>query len=212
MAYGSTAIPRQSRTDVRDATLILIMLLATVVPSGSIAQAVPPPFELSGVNCRTPVYASDHLVCADPELRAIDAENAQNSASIGVLALSRESRVETDEAWFRRRGKCAFESDHRACLIDAYRDRALVLFALKSASTDTARLVCGGAWTNRNLRISTGEMGAMRVTEQDRLLAVATPFLRSSTWKPAVAFRKSGATIVFMPFDAIAIRCVVRSL
>lgn len=206
MTSGPRTIARRSWACAGFRTSIL---LAVPIPSGSIAQAVPPPPGQIGADCVRPVYASDQLVCADPELRAIDVDIAQRSVRTWPLDLAQGSRVETPETWFRRRGMCAFEPRHRACLVAAYRDRALVVSALTSPASDARSLVCGGAWRDRDLRLSIGGCGVMRVTQKGRLFAVATPPLPGSAWKPVVAAKARRAAVVFTPLGGAAVPCAL---
>jgi uncharacterized protein len=102
-------------------TLVLITLLA---PTSAVA--VPPPPVQVTASCATPTYASDELVCADGELRELDALLA------GLIARRSEraavsSSDESDAEWFRRSRKCAFQRNHRTCLLRAYCERIVLL-------------------------------------------------------------------------------------
>lgn len=89
------------------------------------ASAVPPPVEQLTANCVAPVFASDQLVCADPELRALDDQLRRIlAARAGIQGLELE---ESDYQWFLRRSRCAFQEEHRACLLQAYRERLALL-------------------------------------------------------------------------------------
>lgn len=88
-----------------------------------LAQAVPPPVEQVTANCARPVYATDQLVCGDPELRAIDLELA---TALGGGGATSSPWLEPQTEWFKRRSRCAFAADHRACAISAYRERLAV--------------------------------------------------------------------------------------
>jgi hypothetical protein len=204
MTSVSNAIPRQSQTCVRAKTGALLLL----VVFGGRAQGLPPPPEQTGADCESPVYASDQLICADPELRVLDADNALKAKRIGPVELTGDSLFETNEIWLRRRSRCAFENNHRACLIDAYRDRARMLSALTSTPTSIGKLACGSAWAKRDLQVATDDRGTMRVTEGGRLFAVATQPVPGSAWQPAVVGRAKGWTDVFVPLGSPAVRCV----
>lgn len=110
------------------ATFPIAIALAVAAPlAARSAQApppVPPPVEQHTADCARPVYATDMLVCEDPDLRALD------SALASALAQAAEpvSRWrETQQQWFARRSRCAFSADHRACAEVAYRERLGVL-------------------------------------------------------------------------------------
>ena len=90
------------------------------------AAAIPPPPGQVSANCESPTYASDQLVCNDPELAALD----QLLASLVALGMSQtESGAadQSDEDWFQSSRLCAFEADHRACLLKAYCKRISLL-------------------------------------------------------------------------------------
>lgn len=171
------------------------------------AAAVPPPAEQIAADCTAPVYASDRLVCVDPELRGIDEASAEMVARVGPLDPTADSLIEDHAAWFRRRSRCAFQRDHRACLAAAYRDRALVLSAMIDPPPAQTAIACSGPWARHRLRIATTMAGAARITEQDRLLAVATPTASRADWQPAVALRARGDMILLAPLGASTLRC-----
>lgn len=81
-------------------------------------SATPPPPEQVTANCVEPTYASDMLVCEDAELRSLDGLLA------GLINQGEEGAVlrdaQGDFDWFQRSRLCAFEADHRDCLMAAY--------------------------------------------------------------------------------------------
>lgn len=85
--------------------------------------AVPPPLAQTSANCAAPTYATDAFVCADPHLRALDAELATLWAAIDADPHTTVEERDAQEAWFRQRSACAFESDQAACVESAYRAR-----------------------------------------------------------------------------------------
>lgn len=176
----------------------------------SVAQAVPPPVVQQGANCSSPVYASDRLVCEDQELRAIDAEITRRSSVADAAELSSGSALESNETWFRRRSRCAFEADHRGCLLDAYHDRGLVLDAVVAPQSNQQRLKCERPWSGRPLALSTAGNDTVIVREGNRLLAVATSPLARSAWKPALTFRQRDRNIVFKGISFPTISCRLR--
>lgn len=119
----------------RAAALFLGALLNPVL-----AAAVPPPPALLTADCDTPSYASDMLVCEDSALLTLDSLLARliterrEPADVSVGG-------ETDEEWFRRSRMCAFQADHRGCLVEAYCARIVVLKpAIGVAEPELARL------------------------------------------------------------------------
>ena len=83
------------------------------------ARAVPPPPAQVTANCEAPTYASDQLVCADPELLELDRLLGDQIGSRDEAAVA-SVPAGSDEEWFRRSRMCAFEADHRDCLRAAY--------------------------------------------------------------------------------------------
>ncbi|WP_293683214.1 hypothetical protein, partial [uncultured Phenylobacterium sp.] len=159
--------------------------------SGSVCAAqpatTPPPIEQRQADCARPQYASDGLVCGDAELTMLDAEVA--GLALATPALAEGAIWEDQAAWFRRRGRCAFEADHRGCLAAAYADRRSVLMA--AAAPSTGPLTCTGPWRGRNLAASRVAPGRpVTIRENGRLLGVATQ--GRGGWKPTLAWRAAG--------------------
>jgi hypothetical protein len=95
--------------------VVLLMLLFGSLP----AAAVPPPPVLATADCDAPSYASDQLVCGDAELLALDRLLAARIAERDG-ADDGYSDGDADLEWFQRSRRCAFEADHRECLLAAY--------------------------------------------------------------------------------------------
>jgi hypothetical protein len=83
--------------------------------------AVPPPPEQIVANCSAPTYASDFVVCSDPELLELDHELAKFAE---VLA---PAGIESHLDWFARRSLCAMRADHKDCLKQMYETRIKLL-------------------------------------------------------------------------------------
>ena len=81
--------------------------------------ALPPPPDQVTAHCDAPGYASDTLVCDDPELRKLD-QLLLREINRKPKQLPGSTDVEPDKDWFRRSRLCAFESEHRNCLLAAY--------------------------------------------------------------------------------------------
>jgi hypothetical protein len=95
----------------------LFCLLILFIPA--LSGAVPPPPEQLTADCEAPTFASDMLVCEDAGLRELDRSLAlrieqREDAETGASA------DESDQDWFTRSRLCAFETDHRECLVTAY--------------------------------------------------------------------------------------------
>lgn len=126
MAVLVASIARTRAVAVTIASIKLGML-AIAAP----ADAIPPPPIQHAANCTSPTYASDQLVCSDPDLLAIDRAVAEAVQVVGDAVSSPNSPlVEAQEAWFRRRSLCARMATHKDCLMAAYADRLVVLKAM----------------------------------------------------------------------------------
>lgn len=168
---------------------VALLLPAVLLASPAVVAQpapVPPPIAQIQADCVRPQYASDTLVCGDAELAALDAEVARLATSAPVLAVA--AVWEDQTALFRRRSLCAFEADHRGCLVAAYADRRSVLIA--AAAPANQELVCTGDWQGMGV---TGSMAAagqpVTFRANGALLGVATK--KTDSWQPMLAWRAS---------------------
>lgn len=141
------------------------------------AAAIPPPVEQETADCRSPVFATDQLVCGDPALRALDSRLAE------VLATTAEpaSRwFEPQRQWFLRRSRCAFAEDHAACAEAAYRDRLALLRPLDpqikvlAARCDDPAVAAIGIENERTVLFG----------QQRNVLSIARTSTSPSSWQP----------------------------
>ena len=187
-------------------SLLLSLLAAGTGPSAAQPAPVPPPLDQQQANCTHPQYASDRLVCSDAGLRVTDAQVAALASKPPALAAG--AIWEDQPSWLRRRSLCAFEKDHRGCLVAAYADRHAVLSA--SALTATQPIRCDGAWSGRRLESSAlAAAQAVAITENGRLVAVATP--PGTAWQPWLAWRAQGSGITLMPQGGASFTCRLGS-
>jgi uncharacterized protein len=112
----------------RSGQALLVIIALWCGAQTPMAQPVPSPVSQVSADCAFPVYATDMLVCADPVLRGLDAEMLELWNQ--VAAVHKRWQAE-QEAWFRRRSLCAFDPDHRACAMTAYRERIIALRAAR---------------------------------------------------------------------------------
>lgn len=148
-----------------------------------IAQAVPPPLPQRTADCSRPVYASDQLLCAEPELRVMDRRLA---TLMSLQSVPQGAWIEDPESWFKRSRLCAMARDHRVCLIDAYRERLALMTLSGPAPTKQCR--------RYRLRID-GE-GKFALYSADGSL-VAVGVSKDSTWRPFVGVTKERGRLVF---------------
>jgi uncharacterized protein len=103
----------------------VVWLVASCQDSASIA----PPTEQMTADCAAPTYATDMLVCEDPDLSALDEEVARLWTERAAGSGGDAAAVEAQASWFRERSLCAFEADHRGCALAAYQARLAELRA-----------------------------------------------------------------------------------
>jgi uncharacterized protein len=164
-------------------------LLALAQPA-----AVPPPVEQTSADCARPVYASDMLVCEDSALKALDAQLAE---LVSGAPLAGTMLIESDTAWFKRRSRCAFAAEHRACLAAAYEERLMVRLALAS-SPETA----GKAATCKGTRplagalltaVSDAPILLIRDAASSKGIGVALPpAAKDAPWQPFASVTRKG--------------------
>lgn len=173
----------------------------------STAPSIAPPMAQEAANCLRPVYATDQLVCADPALRALDAETVALLGRVGQRGpMSAGAWIEDQQTWFRRRSLCAFRTDHIACVQAAYRTRNVELAALASALPESGVTMRCSQW--RAVRIVPGDLGARIVVNADGgIRAIAFPETLTA-WTAYVTYRSQGRTLWLNPLHgAEAIRC-----
>jgi uncharacterized protein len=191
--------PRPIRLMQTAAAMLFAAFAGPAVAQGTLPAAVPPPAEQAGADCARPQYASDTLVCGDPELRALDGEVAGLAKALPPLASS--AYWEDQYGWMRRRARCAFEGDHRACLVAAYTDRRAVLIAATATASQPLR--CDGPW--RGFALLASAAAPLAIHADGRLISVATDPTRA--WQPWVALRQDGQRITLRSQQGRSIRC-----
>lgn len=185
---------------------VFTCVLACSVPA-SAQMPVPPPVEQSTADCARPVYASDQLLCDDPELRQLD---TQLAAVLRVpAAWNGSSLIESDSQWFKRRSRCAFETDHRACLVQSYRDRLAFLESATQMRERTWGARCT-IWGQVEIdRVPNGYM-LVRTRDDQSLRAIAAPVSEQSVWKPVWTATVRGLRIDFTSHDGRRISCKTK--
>lgn len=116
---------------------LMIIALTTALQT---APVPPPPFRMAA-DCARPIYASEHLICETPEL-------LHQEVAIAELWRQAEPRLqpgpwlEDQEAWFRRRALCAFQTRHRECVAAANQERTVLLTSVDTSSVISPALTC----------------------------------------------------------------------
>jgi len=199
------------------AGFLMVRWLQSAPSPMSDAHAIPPPPTQSVADCDRTTYASDQLVCTDPDLLALDRKLGDllaAAASSGQIAAV--SLVEPQEAWFKRRSLCSFSERHAACLKAAYSERIAVISVVDKASPEVRRsaqlATCRKApWGSSDVLIGRGADGLMAVLDaQARVLAVAFASPAAADWSPFVRFTADGATVRFTALDGTTAECRMR--
>jgi uncharacterized protein len=172
-------------------------MLATLAASA--VQPIPPPVDQVTADCVAPVYASDQLVCADPELKSIDLGYRTERDALGDPQLRPDAIWESDVDWFRRRGRCAFLTAHRECLLAAYGDRRSLIAAISAALRATGNSACQVTGMTAPLHLYHAADGTVVLRNADGIAAVASP--EGATRAGWVAFASARPNT-----DAVAIR------
>lgn len=88
---------------------------ATIALAASTAGAVPPPPEQLAADCERPTYASDQLVCATPDMLALDRRMSRQLDRVDLDDVERrDPSFEPQSSWLQRRSRCAFSAAHAA--------------------------------------------------------------------------------------------------
>lgn len=189
-------------------------LLPVIVLATAPVAAVPPPPEQVAADCEAPTYASDMLVCADPELLGLDTRMRDVLAAVDFASVVAPGAwVEAQDAWFRRRSLCAFTERHADCLQAAYVERIAVLEALGSVARRPPRrgmgASCPGApWGQSRVRVRAPESGALVIEDEHaQVIAVAAPMDPGGVWSPFVGFEVDGSVIRLAALEGTAIAC-----
>ena len=188
----------------------MIDLLGCLFMCATGLNAIPPPVDQVSADCSAPVYASDQLVCGDPELRMLDDRlRARIDSSPEVSA---SAWMESHSEWFKRRSLCAFEPAHRQCLLDAYADRLNTMGYLSVPAPSGRDAICK-AQSHISKVVIYQDASTESVVILDPLtstiLGVAVRMHMYQAWKPTLAFRQSGKTLDFAPHDGQGFRCHV---
>jgi uncharacterized protein len=182
--------------------------------------AVPPPIPQTAADCERPTYASDWLVCGDAALLALDRRVSEAWKSIAATQPAAQAAIdlppllEAQEAWFRRRSRCASVEAQAACLQAAYRDRARVLDAWQRAASGAVagpgtRMRCaGGPWGDASVTLHRPTADALVLSSLDgRVMAIATPGGGQDGWRPFVQLEGAAAPLRLRPLSGDAFPC-----
>jgi uncharacterized membrane protein len=186
--------------------LMAWFLQAVPSPIGA-AHAIPPPPDQVVADCTHPTYASDVMVCGDPDLLDLDRQVADALKRIRPATLATPAPLlEAQGAWFRRRSRCAFSAQHADCLKAAHSERIVVLDVLGRVSpalAQTGALArCSGApWRPTDVRVVAAGGSLIVLDSAGHVLAVALDVQPREDWAAFVRFVADGETIRLIPLE-----------
>lgn len=164
--------------------------------------AVPPPPERFFAECASPVYAVDHLICADTALSSQEGELAR-LWSLRSAGQASTPWIEDQNLWIGRRARCAFREGQRACVAGATTERLSVLDAKDTPPTTLTAICRSGAGTER-LRLSITQTGIVGFAPSREAVFAALP--ATPDWTPFVRI-VSSRRLEFRRLDGAILRC-----
>lgn len=187
-----------------------VVLALLAMQSAQAAPApVPPPPDQPVIDCARPVYAIDTMVCDDRDLGAANAEMDGLLAGLSFEGLD-SGWVEPQADWVRRRALCAFQSDGRACVADAFAERLAILRALRgTGGANATKAQCRGANWPKDVVAVERRPSAVLLRGADggvRVVAVAPGM---SSWRPFVAIERDTGRQLVMKAKGGRISCKV---
>lgn len=170
---------------------------------------VPPAVEQSSADCVRPVYASDHLVCGDDDLRRLDVRLSALVSQPRVTASTEP--FENDFLWFKRRSRCAFEVEHKNCLVEAYIDRIAVVENILANTDSTQAATCKNLGNVRRVVFSDANNNGIVIRDSNgRLVGVASENRDLKIWKPSLTYAVAGRHYKFESHDGRRFTCKLR--
>lgn len=181
-------------------TPLAAIILLTVQQS-----AVPPPIEQFTANCVAPVYASERLICSDAELLGAEAQISDLWRAVEPN-WSPGPWLEQQDAWFRRRALCAFQTEHRACLLGANAERVRVLSAAARRPGATASAArCTGNGISQIVSVDRRDQ-ALAAYDQRGLAWLAAR--AEARWRPFTVLER-GRSLTVVRADGSRLTCRV---
>jgi uncharacterized protein len=196
------------------ATSWRIILLLGGLAAGGRSNAIPPPPEQLLADCSIQTYASDILVCATPELRALDTRLRMAMIGIDLEGLTAPGAiVETQKAWFMRRSHCAFSARHAACLYAAYAERIGIYDALQIHVRTAAYglgndATCDEApWASGPVHVVIPGRSTAVIWDQTRRALAVPAESWTSDWAPFMRLEIEGSSLKLISVEGTSIRC-----
>jgi hypothetical protein len=159
---------------------------------GTTRLSRPPPPEQRTADCIATTYATDALVCGDSTLLETDRQLVRLYDVAETTGLRIEGALtESSTEWLRRRSRCAFSPNHRACVVAAYRERMSVVQALLAARAGAAPLTvqCDADHSRgRHVRTAAGLEALVLSDEAGHPVGVALAAAEGPDWTASVAY------------------------
>ena len=178
--------------------MIVTAVLATLLAQATVPMS--PPVEQQTANCARPTFATDMLVCDDPELRALD----ERLRTIPPRPAAASELLEARADWFRRSRRCAFQADHRGCAVAAYREALAVQAPAVGDAAPVGRC-----------RLRDGDAALVPVTggaalvRDGRILGVGPA--GTPPWQPFLRYEGASHRAVFQDLAGrVTARCTLR--
>lgn len=188
--------------------LLLALCCAICAP----VAAVPPPPVQFAADCKAPVYASDQLICSTPDLLALDQAMQEAVAEAGSPALTPASDlIEPQDMWLRRRGLCAFQRDHAACLDAAYRERIAIALVLGAGMDQYGvPLRCTGPATTAGWKFIRKDDDTIVAFAGRDIVLAAVPAGEPVGWKHFVTARLDAKSYSVVGPEGRGFRCKLK--
>lgn len=170
---------------------------------------IPPPVEQFQANCTAPTYATDMLVCGDPELKARDAEMGALLAQAGEAPVEgRAPLLEPQADWLKRRSLCAMKANGRQCTVQAYNERIAILREmLAPANQPTSRYNCTGRTVPGSASAAMRSNGTLAIYAGGELIGIAMRAPDTTDWLPYATLSGSIAKPIIRKAATITLRC-----
>jgi uncharacterized protein len=177
-----------------------VIALLFVTPLSAQVPAVPPPPEQSTADCRNPTFATDQLVCTNPDLRALDTQLAE----LLVGATEPVSKwFEPQGQWLLRRSRCAFSEAHAECARAAYRERIALLRPLEPG----ARMLPARCDASEIKSVAVSPERIVLLDKSGRVLGVAQNADARGNWQAFLVILRRDRKIFMRSVSGDSLKC-----
>lgn len=174
-------------------TVLGFAALASAAPLQEATTPAASPVQYA-TNCAAPGDPTDRLVCATPDLLALDRQMAALVAQVGPLD---RKLIEPQAGWLKRRNQCAIEKQPSACVDAAYRERITVLRTLSAPPAPADGLSCrfpDAGW----MQVEIGPELAIVRDGTGKVQGIALHREKRSKWHPYLRILDSSKQLRFV--------------